>query len=345
MGIKILIDPGHGGVDPGAVKGSKYEKNDVLTASLKLGNLLKGAGHRVDYTRTTDKTVSLASRAAMENRGGYNLFISFHRDSFSNPAANGASVFTYTGYSTRTDGKLARKVVDGMVKAAGFYNRGVKEANYYVLRETRCTAILIECGFISNTSDNEKFDKNLDKICYATAVAVCDIYGGKLSGQTVAPTTPSPSVPAPAPTTNNTQTSRKAKYRVKVNGVQVGAYSRLEGAKSVADSRNGIVYDMEGNRVYPNEVQNSSGADEIRRYAETGTFYPNTMIYFRNAPSVSSDNPVQGNYNVGESVIYDIVVIGKRYNWISWISASTGVRRYMPIRDKVEGSAMWGRAV
>lgn len=85
--------------------------------------------------------------------------------------------------------------------------------------------------------------------------------------------------------------------------------------------------------------------DEVRRYTEIGTFYPNTTINFRNAPSTDINNPVQGQYHNGESVNYDTVIIGERYNWISWVSVSSGIRRYMPIRDKVTGEPMWGYAV
>ena len=101
---------------------------------------------------------------------------------------------------------------------------------------------------------------------------------------------------------------------------------------------------MSGKQVYP-KVSTIDGTDEKYRYSEKGTFYPNTKIYFRNAPSVASNNPIQGNYSEGESVNYDIVVIGERYTWISWVSSSTGKRRYMPIRDRKSGEPMWGRAV
>ena len=383
MGKRILIDPGHGGKDPGAVNGKRQEKNDVLKGAFKIGAFLKSAGHSVSYTRTSDKTLSLGSRSSMDRRGNYDFFISFHRDSFSKSSANGVSVFIYTNTSTSsTAGKVARKVVDGVVKVTGFTNRGVRKANFHVLRETKSPAILIECGFISNNSDNLKFDKYFDKICYAIAEGVCNILGGSISGK--APE-------ASKPTTS--QPTTKALYRVKVNGVQVGAYSSLTNAKAMADSRKGIVYDMNGKQVYPtakpttkalyrvkvNGVQIgayssltnaktianskkgivydmngkqvyssiSTGAktDEKYRYSENGTFYPNTKIYFRNAPSTDSSNPIQGSYSNGESVRYDIVVIGERYTWISWISGSTGKRRYMPIRDRKSGKPMWGRAV
>lgn len=79
-------------------------------------------------------------------------------------------------------------------------------------------------------------------------------------------------------------------------------------------------------------------------YEEHGTFYPNDTIYFRNYPKVSIDNPIKGNYLKGESVNYDKVVITNHYVYISWTSVSTGKRRYMPIREIINGvySPIWG---
>ena len=128
-------------------------------------------------------------------------------------------------------------------------------------------------------------------------------------------------------------------YRVKTSaGVQLGAFSSLENAKKLAQEKKAIVYDGNGKAV----ASYVATTDEVSRYAETGTFYPNCTINFRNEPSTSA--PIQGQYSKGESVKYDLVVLGKEYNWISWISASTGQRRYMAIRNKATGEK-WGYAV
>jgi N-acetylmuramoyl-L-alanine amidase len=321
---KFLFDVGHGGSDAGACKGNRKEKDDVLRLALQVGKEMAHNGHAVEYTRTTDQTLSLSARSYMENVGKYDYFVSFHRDSFTAESANGVTVFTYLGYSGKADGKLAKNVSDSIVQATGYYNRGVREADFHVLRETKCSAILIECGFISNLNDNNVFDSKFNEIAKAIANGICKTVGCNHTSVDHNPTVP------------------VAKYRVKVNGVQVGAYSNFDNAKREADSKNGIVYDMAGNQVYP---YNTDATDEKYRYNEKGTFYPNTTINFRNAPKVNADTPIQGQYHSGENVNYDIVVIGERYNWISWISSSTGVRRYMPIRDKVTGEPMWGYAI
>lgn len=318
----LLFDLGHGGSDPGAVNGSRLEKNDVNIA-LTVGKKVSSAGHKVDYTRTTDCSLSLAARSYMENQGKYDYFISFHRDSFTNPSANGVTVYTYNNCSKGKAGTMAREIVNAIAKEANLYNRGVKEANFHVLRETKCSAVLIECGFISNAGDNKKFDEQYEKIATAIAAAILRIIGGTINEDKQQ---------------NVTQTVPVSKYRVKVNGKQIGAYANLDNAKREADKNKGIVYDMAGNKVYP---YNSDDTDEQYRYSENGRFYPDRTINVRTKPTTKAN--VVATYSKGEYVNYDTVVIGDRYNWISYISNS-GERRYMAIRDKKGDNKMWGRA-
>ena len=83
----------------------------------------------------------------------------------------------------------------------------------------------------------------------------------------------------------------------------------------------------------------------IKEYPEKGVFTCTVdAINFRNKPYVSSNNPIQGQYYRGESVTYDYVVITNKYVWISWVSRSTGIRRYMPIREVKNGvyQELWG---
>lgn len=318
----LLFDLGHGGSDSGAVNGSRLEKNDVNIA-LTVGKKVSSAGHKVDYTRTTDCSLSLAARSYMENQGKYDYFISFHRDSFTNPSANGVTVYTYNNCSKGKAGTMAREIVNAIAKEANLYNRGVKEANFHVLRETKCSAVLIECGFISNAGDNKKFDEQYEKIATAIAAAILRIIGGTINEDKQQ---------------NVTQTVPVAKYRVKVNGKQIGAYANLDNAKKEADKNKGIVYDMAGNKVYP---YNSDDTDEQYRYSENGRFYPDRTINVRTKPTTKANTVA--TYSKGEYVNYDTVVIGERYNWISYISTSRE-RRYMAIRDKKGDNKMWGRA-
>lgn len=94
-----------------------------------------------------------------------------------------------------------------------------------------------------------------------------------------------------------------------------------------------------------NNTTSNTGEYIIKEYKETGTFTCTVdSIYFRNKPIISNSNPVQGQYYRNEKVNYDYVVITTKYVYISWISASSGVRRYMPITDKTTGEK-WGYVV
>ena len=86
---------------------------------------------------------------------------------------------------------------------------------------------------------------------------------------------------------------------------------------------------------------NNDSTDERYRYSENGIFYPDRTINVRTNPTTKAN--AVATYSKGEYVNYDTVVIGERYNWISYISAG-GARRYMAIRDKKGDNKMWGRA-
>lgn len=127
---------------------------------------------------------------------------------------------------------------------------------------------------------------------------------------------------------------------------QLGAYSDLGNAKKECDKNKGYsVFDSKGNKVYPVDVAlepstNITNEREIKRYSETGkcTIDVKEGIYFYNSPYISA---ITGSYEYKESVNYDLVVITNKYVYISWISASTGIRRYMPVLDKLQNKR-WG---
>lgn len=158
---KWLLDPGHGGSDPGATYKGREESDDVLKLALRVGELLKYNNESVFYTRTNDSTVSLSDRSSMENSGSYDYFVSIHRNAYQPEAAKGVETHIYIkgGKSEQ----LATKVNSELVKV-GFVDRGVKVSNFHVLRETKAPAILIEVGFIDNSSDNSIFDSKFEQI-------------------------------------------------------------------------------------------------------------------------------------------------------------------------------------
>jgi N-acetylmuramoyl-L-alanine amidase len=156
---KIVIDPGHGGTDPGGVGTGLQEKNVVLDVSKRFKALLDadtadtagGGKWTALMTRTTDVYVSLAGRSAYSNNNDADRFMCIHSNAFSDPAANGTETFSYT--DTGTGAQLRNLVQDEMLKAWKLTNRGNKTENFAVLRETAAPAELHEMAFITNATD------------------------------------------------------------------------------------------------------------------------------------------------------------------------------------------------
>ncbi len=159
---KIVIDPGHGGTDPGGVGTGKEEKVIVLDVSKRFKALLDadtadnagGGKWTAMLTRTTDVYVSLAGRSAYSNNMDADRFMSIHSNAFSDAGANGTETFSYTG--TGSGAQLRNLVQAEMLDAWKLTNRGNKTANFAVLRETAAPAELHELAFITNVTDAAK---------------------------------------------------------------------------------------------------------------------------------------------------------------------------------------------
>lgn len=150
--MKICIDAGHGGIDPGAVGTTPFrldEKTINLAIASHLEEALESRGHWVVMTRRYDRTLALADRAAFANRLGADLFVSIHLNAAAEPQAEGMEVFHFPGSAAGE--QFARQVLAAMAAAfPGHRNRGVKSASFVVLRDTHMPAILVECEFLSN---------------------------------------------------------------------------------------------------------------------------------------------------------------------------------------------------
>lgn len=168
--MRIVIDPGHGGSDPGAVGPNGLKEAHVnLAVALKLAKMLQKAGLEVKLTRTSDTSLELKPRCDMANAWKADYFISIHCNAAANAQAQGTET-----YCLQLGGKgeiLAKAVQAELVAATGRANRGVKTANYYVLRKTKMPAVLVELAFISN-AEEERLLGNPDyqEKC-ATAIA------------------------------------------------------------------------------------------------------------------------------------------------------------------------------
>lgn len=154
--LTIVLDPGHGGTDPGAVNGRYKEAEATLGIANKIADKLKAKGHRVVLTRTKDQALLLQQRCDISNAAKVDAFISIHCNSAENKDASGIETFKYPGVGGVTK-RLAENVQNSLVtNFTEEKNRGVKEAKYYVLKNTKAPAILVEVGFISHDETAEK---------------------------------------------------------------------------------------------------------------------------------------------------------------------------------------------
>lgn len=195
----FMLDAGHGGSDSGAVYNGRLEKNDNLRITIAVGERLARSGERVLYTRTDDSTVDLTYRSTMANSADATYFVSFHRNSAST-VGRGVEVYYYTGLSAQsTAARMAAPVQDALV-ACGFHNRGVKQANFSVLRRTSMPAILVELAFINNEAENAKLDSEFDRIADAIASALLSFVGKTLTPATTQPPETEPPTTEPKAT-------------------------------------------------------------------------------------------------------------------------------------------------
>ena len=147
--MKIFLDAGHGGSNPGAIAPTGLEEATVnLDVTLRLGDILTARGYEVNYSRTTNQDVSLAERARLANNWGANYFVSIHCNSATNPTYNGTESFYYREGTTAE--RFAETVNTALVRQIGLKDLGVKARNLAVLRLTTMPATLVELAFLSN---------------------------------------------------------------------------------------------------------------------------------------------------------------------------------------------------
>ena len=180
MAYKIVLDAGHGGGDPGAVYQGRQEKDDTLTLTMAVGEILERNGIDVVYTRTEDIYQTPFEKAKLANESWADYFISFHRNS--SPTDNqyqGAEVLVYDRSGIKYE--MAENIL-GALGEVGFREIGVKERpGLVVLRRTKMPALLVEAGFLNTDSDNELFDQQFDDTADAIAGAIL----GTLTGETI----------------------------------------------------------------------------------------------------------------------------------------------------------------
>lgn len=157
-GKVIVVDPGHGGSNPGAVANGTHEADNNLAVALKLRDRLARAGAKVIMTRAADTTVAppgsplgeeLQARLDVAKANGADIFVSIHSNSNPDESIAGAMTFYPSGKSNA----LALDVQNAVVRQTQAVDKGTSPATFYVLRNAAMPSILIEMGFVSNPSE------------------------------------------------------------------------------------------------------------------------------------------------------------------------------------------------
>ena len=165
---KIVLDPGHGGSDVGAIRGDITKKAITLDVSKRVQNILEKKGYKVEMTRDTDKTVSLQDRVAFSEERHPDIFVSIHVNSSEKPEITGIE----THYYRQESMSLAQTVHASLASNIKSKNRGLFKSKFYVINHTTAPAILVEIGFISNAE--ERAELVSDKRKQATAKAIAE---------------------------------------------------------------------------------------------------------------------------------------------------------------------------
>lgn len=151
--LVVMIDPGHGGKDPGAIGvGGLREKDVILPISQQVAAILEQQGIQVKLTRTSDYFVNLAPRVEMAKREGADLFVSIHANAIANrPDVNGLETYYFDSGL-----RLAQSIHNSILQNVDVRDRKVRRARFYVLKKNPMPAVLVEVGFVTGVQDASK---------------------------------------------------------------------------------------------------------------------------------------------------------------------------------------------
>jgi len=189
--LVIVLDPGHGGQDSGAMCGNVLEKDLTLDVARRAEPLLRAAGFTIVPTRVDDRYVSLTDRASLGNREGNSVFVSIHFNDSPREAASGVETYYslrqcsrpgflwWLPFLDRADSSplaaesenLAEALQTALIAGTSAFNRGIKAEQFYVLANVQRPAVLIEAGFMTNKDDVAKLENPAYRAQIATAIS------------------------------------------------------------------------------------------------------------------------------------------------------------------------------
>lgn len=167
--VLVIVDPGHGGKDPGAIGlGGLREKDVILPIAQQVASLLEQQGIQAVMTRTSDYFVDLAPRATMAERANADLFVSIHANAIgpSRPDVSGLETYYYSNGQ-----RLAQTIHSSILQNLDVKDRGIRRARFYVLRKTSMPSVLVEVGFVTGREDAAKLSNPAYRSQMAQAIA------------------------------------------------------------------------------------------------------------------------------------------------------------------------------
>jgi N-acetylmuramoyl-L-alanine amidase len=152
QGKTVIVDPGHGGRDPGFIsKSGIFEKVLNLKIALRLEKFLKKAGAKVIMTRTRDVSVKNSEVVRLTNKKHADIFVAIHLNAYSNPRIGGSQTFYYTPKSK----KFAKIMQNNICRAVKLKNRGTRKFTYYVVHHSKMPSVLIEAAYLTNPKEEK----------------------------------------------------------------------------------------------------------------------------------------------------------------------------------------------
>ena len=173
----VVIDPGHGGPDSGAIGiGGLRETDVVLDVSKIVTNILNKKGVKVKMTRTNEIDLDLGPRVSMANNTKADIFVSIHANASVGKKRNinGLETFYYSGWKGRL---LAEKIQKQIIKVSpGSPDRGVRRGSFFVIKQTNMPAVLVEIGFVTGKLDGSRLSKDMhrERVAYAIARGILE---------------------------------------------------------------------------------------------------------------------------------------------------------------------------
>jgi N-acetylmuramoyl-L-alanine amidase len=263
--VKIFIDPGHGGSDPGATATGLQEKNITLTIANHIQKMLTSEYEDVSVrmSRTGDQTVSLSSRTKAANNWGADFYLSVHANA---GGGTGFESFVYPDVGSPTV-TYQENIHHKILEQVQYSNRGLKQAGYHVLRESNMPAVLTENGFIDHAVDASKLKSSSFLEGLARGHVNGMVAAFRLSKKSITPS----SQPLPSPT-NSLFRVQIGAFRNKTNVDQLLERAREKGFQTYL-KQEGDLY-----KVNIGAFAERGNADELMNRAKVAGFDATIVI-------------------------------------------------------------------